>query len=622
VLLKFGCNIDNICDNYGRNPLHDACCCISISSCLATVKIILEHCKMNQDSNKKKKKSSGEQPATTTTTKTNIHQSALRLFFKPDNSGALPLSYVRREHWGHWLQFLAFKKDEYLPESGGTNSANVSVASIPVPIYYVKNNYTPQIIPPLPIEVARMVASGKLPPEQARKFTRALLNRKKRENNYTNENEIDVNKEDAVNHNHHQYDYSNNDTDNGEIDDAISSGATTNKTIPVREDQESKFRDIIFYVENTVIRNREKRIATALPGSTNQRRSITTNHDADSTVYPDSVSGVEFYCDSFDEHEGMSSESESDDVRYDDVQEFEQFQQEQEERYYQKQRRRKPADDVDSTAYPDSVYSGVEFYTESVVHSVVGADADSTAFPDSVSGVEFYSESYPVNNSNYYDSSKSMDEGFADVDSTAFPDSVSGVEFYCESGAGRGRSSRSTVGDKENRLTNKGRKSSAHQERRNEVERKGRSDVNESNYYTHVRRHDHKVIASPTKSQQQEQYPIIVTTTKSPPSPTKQQQRRHSKNNVAAIKSPITSPRYYQHRTSPTSKIYDQEQQGVNDDDPYVSFSVNPQRDQQGQVNAVHLIEYTEGDDTTSTSCNSDSERCIGGSSFHSFLEI
>ena len=75
--------------------------------------------------------------------------------------------------------------------------------------------------------------------------------------------------------------------------------------------------------------------------------------------------------------------------------------------------------DFDSTAYPDSVISGIEFYCESAIPSVVPVSAAShpphciTKQLSVVSGIETCSDDN-------------------DVDSTAFPDSISGVDFYSE----------------------------------------------------------------------------------------------------------------------------------------------------------------------------------------------
>lgn len=126
VMLDAGCDVQ-IADDYGRTPLHDACW--AAKPAFDVVEMLME-----RDS---------------------------RLFYMADCRGALPLSYVRKEHWALWLQFLESKKDAFWPRGGGDPS--------PPPLTLHKPNTRPVPLPesPLTLELARMVANGRMTPAEA-----------------------------------------------------------------------------------------------------------------------------------------------------------------------------------------------------------------------------------------------------------------------------------------------------------------------------------------------------------------------------------------------------------------------------------------------------------------------
>lgn len=78
LFLDYGCNIQ-ICDDFGRTPLHDACWTSSPN--FELVKMILK-----QD---------------------------VRLMNIVDCRGCTPLDYVKREYWLDWITFLESVKDDF-----------------------------------------------------------------------------------------------------------------------------------------------------------------------------------------------------------------------------------------------------------------------------------------------------------------------------------------------------------------------------------------------------------------------------------------------------------------------------------------------------------------------------
>jgi Ankyrin repeats (3 copies) len=129
VMLEAGCDVQ-VSDDYGRTPLHDACW-------------------------------AANKPAFDVVEKL-IERVDVSLFYMTDCHGAAPLSYVREEHWAQWLQFLESKKDVYWPHRSGEQ---------PPPVLTLqKPNSRPYSQPekPLTVELARMVANGRMKPSEAK----------------------------------------------------------------------------------------------------------------------------------------------------------------------------------------------------------------------------------------------------------------------------------------------------------------------------------------------------------------------------------------------------------------------------------------------------------------------
>ena len=79
-----------------------------------------------------------------------------------DARGAEPLTYVRREHWAAWIEFLESVKNEYWPKVGAAPQA-------PPPLTQQEANTRLIADPPHPkasTELARLIASGKMTPEE------------------------------------------------------------------------------------------------------------------------------------------------------------------------------------------------------------------------------------------------------------------------------------------------------------------------------------------------------------------------------------------------------------------------------------------------------------------------
>ena len=90
-----------------------------------------------------------------------IAQKDIALFHMTDSRGAVPLSYVRREHWPLWIKFFESKKDVWWPVK--------TEEDIPAPLTEMAPNECPLRDPEngLCLEQASMVASGVMTPEEA-----------------------------------------------------------------------------------------------------------------------------------------------------------------------------------------------------------------------------------------------------------------------------------------------------------------------------------------------------------------------------------------------------------------------------------------------------------------------
>jgi hypothetical protein len=130
VLLEAGCSLQ-VTDDYGRTPLHDACWRADPS--FETVQLILD--------------------------------SDTHLLQLLDCRGAAPLSYVKKENYPIWIEFLEAKLDRFWPirdirTEGEEHPPPLTVRSphaIPIP----------DPVHALPLEVAAMVANGRMEPEEA-----------------------------------------------------------------------------------------------------------------------------------------------------------------------------------------------------------------------------------------------------------------------------------------------------------------------------------------------------------------------------------------------------------------------------------------------------------------------
>jgi hypothetical protein len=128
VLVQAGCDIQ-VSDDCGRTLLHDACWAAEPNFPL--VEKLLER--------------------------------DIQLLFMMDARGNLPLSYTRKVHWSDWLQFLQSKKDVFWPRGSPTGISNVPDLTLALP-------HSRPICDPkghLSLELTRMVAGGKLKPNEA-----------------------------------------------------------------------------------------------------------------------------------------------------------------------------------------------------------------------------------------------------------------------------------------------------------------------------------------------------------------------------------------------------------------------------------------------------------------------
>jgi ankyrin repeat protein len=130
IMLEAGCSLQ-VTDDYGRTPLHDACWRADPS--FDTVKLILD--------------------------------SDRHLLHLLDCRGAAPLSYVKKENYSRWINFLQTNVDMFWPRRDiGTEGEER-----PPPLTMRQPHSLPIPDPghALPLEVAAMVSNGRMEPEEA-----------------------------------------------------------------------------------------------------------------------------------------------------------------------------------------------------------------------------------------------------------------------------------------------------------------------------------------------------------------------------------------------------------------------------------------------------------------------
>jgi hypothetical protein len=127
IMLDAGASVQ-VSDDYGRTPLHDAFWCAE--PCTEMIELLLER--------------------------------DAQLLLMQDCRGAVPMSYIRKEHWNAWLQWLVVKKDTYWPKLTCKQSLNE------VALAQANTRPMPDPSNALSLELASMVASGKMSPVEAR----------------------------------------------------------------------------------------------------------------------------------------------------------------------------------------------------------------------------------------------------------------------------------------------------------------------------------------------------------------------------------------------------------------------------------------------------------------------
>ena len=130
VLLDYGCSIQ-VSDDYGRTPLHSACLCREAN--FEIVDMLLER--------------------------------DARLVSIEDNRRVLPLSYLRSEQWTAWTKYLMSRKKKYWPERDIVKQG--VQPDPPLTLHGPNTNTIPEPKDPLPQELVRMVANGRMQPMEA-----------------------------------------------------------------------------------------------------------------------------------------------------------------------------------------------------------------------------------------------------------------------------------------------------------------------------------------------------------------------------------------------------------------------------------------------------------------------
>lgn len=168
-----------VCDDYGRTPLHDALW--NATPKFEVVDFIL----------------------------TNNPCGPSYLFSMKDVRGSTPLSYIRKEHWNEWLQFLESKKESYWPTTGDK--------TVPLILQEAAHSRSPpEPKEALTPQLATMVASGKMTPADAR-----LLLEDDDDETCTTDSAYDSEEEDASESAYDSSDYDDSDICSSESSDGL-----------------------------------------------------------------------------------------------------------------------------------------------------------------------------------------------------------------------------------------------------------------------------------------------------------------------------------------------------------------------------------------------------------------
>ena len=130
IFLDNGASLQ-IADDYGRTPLHD--CCWAANPAFDVADQLLD--------------------------------TDIRFLYMMDARGSLPLSYVRKELWAAWIEYLEAKKDVYWPKRKLKKDGEEAAP----PLTLLGPNTRPLADPSnaLTLQLAKMVSAGKMQPDEA-----------------------------------------------------------------------------------------------------------------------------------------------------------------------------------------------------------------------------------------------------------------------------------------------------------------------------------------------------------------------------------------------------------------------------------------------------------------------
>lgn len=127
-LCEIGCELQ-VCDDFGKTPLHDACW--TVDPCFKTITLIL-----SKD---------------------------IRLLHMKDRRGSTPLDYLRKEKWKDMIEYLISKREQFWPQR---DVAKEGEESPPLRSTFPPHSHMiPDPLNALPISLAVLVAAGKIEPE-------------------------------------------------------------------------------------------------------------------------------------------------------------------------------------------------------------------------------------------------------------------------------------------------------------------------------------------------------------------------------------------------------------------------------------------------------------------------